>query len=186
MYRKLLLGLLALATTSILTHAKTDLAGCTTTATMNTYNQPVKVWYVPGTGEVCEILDCGGGRAPPKHSVPGCAGYTGTNTYSPIYLALSTDIPSKTSAATATASTTATTEAVATSSAPARTGTSTAVSSNITSSPAVTGAANTVSNNGSATVTKAPATQTTNAAPGLVLGSGMMAGAMAVVGWAML
>ncbi|OBT43744.1 hypothetical protein VE00_05628 [Pseudogymnoascus sp. WSF 3629] len=29
-------------------------------------------WYDPLTGEVCDLLDCGGGRAPPKTDVPGC------------------------------------------------------------------------------------------------------------------
>lgn len=29
-------------------------------------------WYDPLTGEVCDPLDCGGGRAPPKTNVPGC------------------------------------------------------------------------------------------------------------------
>lgn len=42
--------------------------------------------YVPDTGEVCEFLDCGGGRAPPKTDVPGCEQYSGTATYSPSYL----------------------------------------------------------------------------------------------------
>jgi hypothetical protein len=32
-------------------------------------------------------LDCGGGRAPPKLNVPGCAAYTGTATYSPSFMA---------------------------------------------------------------------------------------------------
>ena len=29
-------------------------------------------WYDPQTGEICDPLDCGGGRAPPKTNVPGC------------------------------------------------------------------------------------------------------------------
>ncbi|KAL5346316.1 hypothetical protein ACLOAV_008585 [Pseudogymnoascus australis] len=29
-------------------------------------------WYDPITGEICDPLDCGGGRAPPKTNVPGC------------------------------------------------------------------------------------------------------------------
>jgi hypothetical protein len=43
--------------------------------------------YVPGTGELCDFLDCGGGTAPPKTTVPGCLLYSGTATYSPSYLA---------------------------------------------------------------------------------------------------
>ena len=62
--------------------AKTDLAGCTSTAIGNALS-----YYVPGTGEVCSILDCGGGRAPPKTTVPGCAAYSGTAAYEPSYIA---------------------------------------------------------------------------------------------------
>lgn len=29
-------------------------------------------WYDPLTGEVCDLIDCGGGRAPPKPNAPGC------------------------------------------------------------------------------------------------------------------
>ncbi|OBT65503.1 hypothetical protein VE03_05008 [Pseudogymnoascus sp. 23342-1-I1] len=29
-------------------------------------------WYDPLTGEICDPIDCGGGRAPPKTNVPGC------------------------------------------------------------------------------------------------------------------
>src|ERR1700712_3241764 len=43
-------------------------------------------FYVPETGQICEMIDCGGGRAPPKHDVPGCNAYTGTATYSKLYL----------------------------------------------------------------------------------------------------
>ncbi|KAF2105891.1 hypothetical protein BDV96DRAFT_591734 [Lophiotrema nucula] len=63
------------------TFAKTDLAGCTST----TVGASIE-YYVPGTGEVCSILDCGGGRAPPKTDVPGCAAYVGTATYEPSFL----------------------------------------------------------------------------------------------------
>ncbi|KAH8688770.1 hypothetical protein BGW36DRAFT_392144 [Talaromyces proteolyticus] len=66
-------------TTTVL--ARTDLVGCTSSIA-----GPSLVWYVPGTGELCDFLDCGGGRAPPKYSVPGCPLYTGTATYSPSYL----------------------------------------------------------------------------------------------------
>ncbi|RFU73286.1 hypothetical protein TARUN_8957 [Trichoderma arundinaceum] len=76
---------------------KTDLAGCTYT---DTIVQPSglpayeayasRIWYVPGTGELCDFLDCGGGRAPPKTNVPGCPLYSGTATYSPSYLQLQT------------------------------------------------------------------------------------------------
>ncbi|KAI1118503.1 hypothetical protein F5Y14DRAFT_216696 [Nemania sp. NC0429] len=65
--------------------AKTDLSGCVSSQTV-AYGGASLIWYVPGTGEICEFLDCGGGRAPPKTTVPGCAGYEGTATYSPSYL----------------------------------------------------------------------------------------------------
>ncbi|KAF8863278.1 hypothetical protein BDZ45DRAFT_138881 [Acephala macrosclerotiorum] len=74
-----LLALAALAT------AKTDLSGCTSSATV-AYGGASLIWYVPGTGELCDFLDCGGGRAPPKTTVPGCPLYSGTATYSPSYL----------------------------------------------------------------------------------------------------
>ncbi|KAK1990093.1 hypothetical protein LX36DRAFT_593357 [Colletotrichum falcatum] len=76
--------------------AKTDLAGCVSSDSVvaPTYGgtpYASVVWYVPGTGEICAPLDCGGGRAPPKTDVPGCAGYTGTDKYSPSFLPLKTD-----------------------------------------------------------------------------------------------
>lgn len=61
--------------------ARTDLSGCVSSTAGASL-----VWYVPDTGETCEFLDCGGGRAPPKTTVPGCAAYSGTATYSPSYL----------------------------------------------------------------------------------------------------
>jgi hypothetical protein len=76
------LTLLSLALAPLAVLAKTDLAGCTSTAVGASLT-----WYVPGTGELCDLLDCGGGRAPPKTTVPGCAAYSGTATYSPSYMA---------------------------------------------------------------------------------------------------
>lgn len=61
--------------------ARTDLAGCTSSASGSSL-----IWAVPGTGELCIFLDCGGGRAPPKTTVPGCPAYVGTETYSPLFL----------------------------------------------------------------------------------------------------
>ncbi|KAK5628744.1 hypothetical protein RRF57_004459 [Xylaria bambusicola] len=65
--------------------AKTDIGGCVSTQTV-AYGGASLIWYVPDTGEICEFLDCGGGRAPPKTTVPGCPSYEGTATYSPSYL----------------------------------------------------------------------------------------------------
>lgn len=69
---------LALAT---LAAARTDLAGCTSSRTGASI-----MYYVPGTGEICDIPDCGGGRAPPITTNPACANYKGTATYSPSFL----------------------------------------------------------------------------------------------------
>lgn len=70
--------------------AKTDLAGCTYTDLVIKPTADVgyasRLYYVPDTGEVCQFLDCGGGRAPPKTTVPGCPQYSGTETYKPSYI----------------------------------------------------------------------------------------------------
>ncbi|KAM0279737.1 hypothetical protein ACHAQH_004428 [Verticillium albo-atrum] len=84
-------SLLLLATPAL---AKTDLAGCTYSDSVVTpgHGTPyaTRIWFVEDTGEICEFLDCGGGRAPPKTTVPGCGSYEGTDTYSPRFLAPST------------------------------------------------------------------------------------------------
>ncbi len=62
--------------------AKTDFEGCTSTMMGRS-----QVFYVPETGEVCDFLQCGGGRGGPvKSTVPGCPAYTGTASYEPTYL----------------------------------------------------------------------------------------------------
>lgn len=81
------------------TWAKTGIGGCLSKSTTNEYGYAVLTWYVSDTYEVCEILDCGGGRAPPKTTVPGCPTYEGTETYSPRYL---TDMMTLTAETTAT------------------------------------------------------------------------------------
>ncbi|KAH8646656.1 hypothetical protein BX600DRAFT_443645 [Xylariales sp. PMI_506] len=65
--------------------ARTDLSGCVSSDTV-AFGGASVIWYVPGSGEICDFLDCGGGRAPPKTTVPGCPLYSGTATYSPSYL----------------------------------------------------------------------------------------------------
>lgn len=50
--------LAALAAVAALLHAasaKTDLAGCTSSTTVDAYNNPALSYYVPGTGEICSI-----------------------------------------------------------------------------------------------------------------------------------
>ncbi|KAI1421178.1 hypothetical protein F5Y12DRAFT_44729 [Xylaria sp. FL1777] len=105
--------------------AKTDIAGCVSSQTV-AYGGASLIWYVPDTGEVCEFLDCGGGRAPPKTTVPGCPQYEGTATYSPSYL------PGFGAAATSTSSSV---EVVATESSASKDSSSTDMAS-ITSPPA--------------------------------------------------
>jgi hypothetical protein len=78
-------SLVAMLSVSAVVLAKTDLSGCTSSNTV-AFGGASVIWYVPGTGEICAALDCGGGRAPPKTTVPGCAAYSGTETYSPSYL----------------------------------------------------------------------------------------------------
>jgi hypothetical protein len=67
-------------------NARTDLTGCTRTDISSPAGASY-AWIVPDTGELCEFLDCGGGRAPPKLNVPGCAAYTGSQVYEPSYVA---------------------------------------------------------------------------------------------------
>ncbi|EAQ84768.1 hypothetical protein CHGG_08782 [Chaetomium globosum CBS 148.51] len=73
----LILALLAAAGHPVA--ARTDYAGCVSTELPAAHTT---IWYVPGTGELCEPVDCGGGRAPPK-TVPGCPAYKGTETVTP-------------------------------------------------------------------------------------------------------
>ncbi|KAF9736989.1 hypothetical protein PMIN06_004125 [Paraphaeosphaeria minitans] len=65
--------------------AKTDLEGCTSSQTV-AFGGASMVYWDPANGEICSFLDCGGGRAPPKTTVPGCPQYEGTATYSPDFL----------------------------------------------------------------------------------------------------
>lgn len=105
--------------------AKTDLEGCTYYDAVTSYEGrddipafATRVWYVEDTREICEFLDCGGGRAPPKTNVPGCGNYKGTETYSPRFL------PSETSSAAqeTTPAATGTDDAPATTAAPTKSG----------------------------------------------------------------
>lgn len=75
---------IALSLSSLLfaaVQARTDLAGCTSSAV-----GPSLIYYVPGTGELCQLIDCGGGRAPAKTTVPGCPLYAGTASVTPSFL----------------------------------------------------------------------------------------------------
>ncbi|KAK5113122.1 hypothetical protein LTR62_003701 [Meristemomyces frigidus] len=81
-----ILSLLLLpASLATLALARTDLSGCTSTDVSSPAGASL-AWYVPGTGELCNFLDCGGGTAPPKTDVPGCPLYSGTASYSPSFM----------------------------------------------------------------------------------------------------
>ncbi|KAG9249309.1 hypothetical protein BJ878DRAFT_484811 [Calycina marina] len=71
---------------AVLTSAKTDLQGCASSDVIEFGGASV-LYYVPGTGEICRILGCGGGLAPNRLNVAGCPGYTGTTSYSPSFFA---------------------------------------------------------------------------------------------------
>ena len=74
---------LLLTTLFALVAAKQNFDGCVYTSLSS--DRPL-VYYVPETGEICDNPDCGGGRAPPKTTVPGCAAYKGTASYSASFL----------------------------------------------------------------------------------------------------
>ncbi|KAF4442612.1 hypothetical protein FACUT_1924 [Fusarium acutatum] len=59
--------------------------GCSTHS-FTTCEDKIVHWFDPDDGMICDPIDCGGGRAPPKTGVPGCAGYTGTETIGTSYL----------------------------------------------------------------------------------------------------
>ena len=66
--------------------ARTDLSGCISTEVIfDTYYASL-IWYVPGTGEICSFLDCGGGAGAPITTQPGCPLYKGTATVTPSFL----------------------------------------------------------------------------------------------------
>ncbi|KAJ5082216.1 Glycoside hydrolase 18 protein [Penicillium argentinense] len=91
-----------LATVPLLLLASRVAAEGCNTISYTTCADRIVHWYDPETGEICDPLDCGGGRAPPKTDVPGCPMYTGSETRAtgPSYLPCWT--PSATATATAT------------------------------------------------------------------------------------
>jgi hypothetical protein len=71
--------MLSLTTLPLLLLAATHVSafGCET----HTFTQcadNIVHWYDPDDGQICDPLDCGGGRAPPKTDVPCCGNYQGT------------------------------------------------------------------------------------------------------------
>lgn len=120
-------------------------------------------WFDPDTGEICDPLDCGGGRAPPKTDVPGCPMYTGTETratsksYLPCWTSSATATPTSESSAEVTSSTSDSTTVTETS-APTVSSTTAVVTTHATttsegaaiSSPSTTPAASLSSSKGAA------------------------------------
>ncbi|KAL4977548.1 hypothetical protein BDW66DRAFT_158894 [Aspergillus desertorum] len=77
-----------LSTVSLLgtVYARTTLKGCTFTDTVTERDEYSIIWYVPETGEICDVPVCGGGLNPFDYDNPACPEYTGTAPYEPSYL----------------------------------------------------------------------------------------------------
>ncbi|KAK4461983.1 hypothetical protein QBC42DRAFT_268931 [Cladorrhinum samala] len=184
--------------------AKTDIGGCVSTEvpymTQAGLVYRSLLWYVPDTGELCEFLDCGGGRAPPKTNVPGCGNYKGTDTYSPKYwtgfqaaaTTAAAEAEQTTSAGNAVASTTSAAAGGAQSTGPAKSSTFTTVtgsgtvtkteSAQGTAAPTSSGAAEASegsSSSSSSSTSSATGVSTAGAAPTGVRIMGVMAGVAA-------
>ncbi|KND86461.1 hypothetical protein TOPH_08942 [Tolypocladium ophioglossoides CBS 100239] len=179
----LALGALLLAAPAL---ARTDLTGCTyyDSVVVASHDAPyaTRVWYVPDTGEVCGFLDCGGGRAPPKTTVPGCPQYSGTATYSPSFIdpktlgraagASGSSAPATATSGTATAGTATLTTGVRTTAAPSVTGTASGAGSSSGSGSASSAAASSAAATESA---KSAEASQSGAAPSSSTGGGKTA-----------
>ncbi|PVI05115.1 hypothetical protein DM02DRAFT_610974 [Periconia macrospinosa] len=68
----------------ILLVAKASAAGCKGSMTYG-FCEPDRIvrYYDPEDGQICNMRDCGGGRAPPKTTDPCCGAYKGTETCNP-------------------------------------------------------------------------------------------------------
>ncbi|KAK4172253.1 hypothetical protein QBC36DRAFT_338324 [Triangularia setosa] len=75
---KFIASILPLLPWALLT-GKTLAVGCAQ-HTFGVCQDNIVHWYDPDDGQICDPHDCGGGRAPPRKDVPGCAFYTGTET----------------------------------------------------------------------------------------------------------
>jgi len=121
-------------------------------------------YYDPNTGELCNYLDCGGGRAPPKTDVPGCPLYKGTavRVTTPTTLPCWTGLSSKAPASPTAATTTAIVDVASSSSSPAAAASSTSSAS----SDSGPGESQSQSSSGSAS-----STATTGSGPSTVTGA---------------
>ncbi|EEP78958.1 predicted protein [Uncinocarpus reesii 1704] len=68
------------STIPVLMLASTVLAVDCHNRSFTTCDDNIVHWYDVDTGQICDPLDCGGGRAPQRKNVPGCPAYTGTET----------------------------------------------------------------------------------------------------------
>ncbi|KAF4160172.1 hypothetical protein CNMCM8927_002652 [Aspergillus lentulus] len=84
------------------------------THSLTTCDDGIFYWFDPNTGEICDPLDCGGGRAPPKTNVLACASYPGTYVTTISYLSCWTPPASATSTPVTVTSAESTTDTVAT------------------------------------------------------------------------
>ena len=158
-----------LSTLAILALATPALSVCGIHS-FTTCDDGITHWFDPLTGEICDPLDCGGGRAPPK-TIPGCPAYSGTETRATSASYLSCWKPSEaTTTPTLATSTTKVTETGTTQTGSASTG-----AGGTTAAPTGTAAGTTTrptgSGTGTSTGTGAPAA--TNA--GNVVGAKLMA-----------
>ncbi|KAI0141985.1 hypothetical protein BJ166DRAFT_91459 [Pestalotiopsis sp. NC0098] len=110
MYAASTLGVLLLAAAR-----SASAVGCAT-HTYGSCADGIVHWYDPDDGQICDPLDCGGGRAPPKTTNPCCtAAYTGTAvcvdtpSYMPCFTASSTSTATVVKTTTAAGATTTTT-----------------------------------------------------------------------------
>ncbi|CRL24567.1 unnamed protein product [Penicillium camemberti] len=134
---------------SLLMLATTVFAACETIS-YTTCADTIVHWYDPTNGQVCDPLDCGGGRAPVKYDEPCCAAYRGTepcvsttstlSCWSPSTVAASSTIASASSAETTStsATATATTDAKVSSSTGVAAETSSQSTSGTTTAPSTT------------------------------------------------
>ncbi|OQD69400.1 hypothetical protein PENPOL_c002G09446 [Penicillium polonicum] len=132
---------------SLLMLATTVFAACESIS-YTTCADTIVHWYDPTNGQVCDPIDCGGGRAPVKYDEPCCAAYRGTepcvsttstlSCWSPSTVAASSTIASASSAETTSASATATANTSVLSSTKAAAETSSHSISGTTSAPSTT------------------------------------------------
>lgn len=100
----------ALAVVLLAAARSVQAVGCATHTYGSCPDDNIVHWYDPDDGQICDPLDCGGGRAPAKTTEPCCtAAYTGTEVCvtTPSYLPCFTTSGASTSTSTAVTTTAA-------------------------------------------------------------------------------